>query len=117
MAAEIIQKYLRGFLWRCAEARRQEREARIAKERNTRHVRRRQMERGYWWDSEVRRSRQRAWGRAWRRLPQRAHRGTQPAPAPTGPPAIFKEPLKGTPAIASGNSCFFFLLRLLPQAD
>jgi hypothetical protein len=53
VAAEVIQRYVRGFLWRRAEERRLAREARIAKERNIRHVRRRQMERDYWWDCEV----------------------------------------------------------------
>jgi hypothetical protein len=53
IAAEIIQRYVRGFLWRRAEERRLAREARIDKERNIRHVRRRQMERDYWWDADV----------------------------------------------------------------
>jgi alpha-tubulin suppressor-like RCC1 family protein len=47
VAAEVIQRYVRGFLWRRAEERRLAREARIAKERNIRHVRRRQMQRDY----------------------------------------------------------------------
>ena len=53
VAAEIIQRYVRAFLWRRAEERRKEKEARIAKERNIRHVRRRQMERDYWWDADI----------------------------------------------------------------
>ena len=53
IAAETIQKYVRGFLWRRAEERRQEKLARIEKERNIRMMRRRQMERDYWWDADV----------------------------------------------------------------